>query len=796
AAVLASVAATDGTLYRVDGDAVTPLTVGAEVRSGDKLHTAPGTGAELELDDGSVVEISERAALTLDSGRIGQTVRLARGQVIVQAADQGAGQLHVATGDCDVGVKGTVFTVSRGTRGSRVSVLEGEVEVTQGRANTVLLPGEQLATGTGVEPVDLHEEVAWSRNLDEHLALLEELAGFEHDIAGVMLRGDRHESRLLGLVPRDTAVYIAMPNVGLAVTEARELLEQRVEESEVLRSWWIEEVEPSNVETELDMAFEHLAGLGDTMGDELVVSMQVDADGELATVALLAELADRDGFVSELNEILSDMTPPTGDHAGELDEVLLVDDPLALAPPDAGDVARPGLDAPTGTASGSEAGEPAPADAASAYGASPGLSADVVGPLYVWATDGLLVATPSVAALQEIARAQLDGAASGFVGTPFHARLTQEYGRGIDWLTALDAGSLVDASVASAGAPDGEDVRGALDYLGISDVELVILSQKREDETSARSEATVTFGRPRRGMAAWLAEPAPMGALEYIAPDASAMVAFVVDEPSALLSDVIGLVDILEPGASDELRSSEAQEGLALIDGLASAFGGEVAIALDGPWLPQPGLKIIAEVYDPAALDSAVASAIDKLNDLAATDGGPQVTLTSESAGGRVVYTISSTDLPVELHYLINDGYLVAGPSRALLERAVRYRDSGVNLATSPEFLAKLPADGGMNFSALAYQDLGSAVGQLVGRTGLGSASLTDEQSAALGAASETLASTLAYAYAGDNEITFASTGPAGANALGMSLLGILSGNGSWDLSIAPEADAPDRDAP
>ena len=54
--------------------------------------------------------------------------------------------------------------------------------------------------------------------------------------------------------------------------------------------------------------------------------------------------------------------------------------------------------------------------------------------------------------------------------------------------------------------------------------------------------------------------------------------------------------------------SSVTHETMALTD-IASAFAGEVTIALDGPMLPVPAWKIVAEVYDPGRIQTAFRSA-------------------------------------------------------------------------------------------------------------------------------------------------------------------------------------------
>jgi hypothetical protein len=59
------------------------------------------------------------------------TIRLGRGSVMVEAAKRRKGHLFVDTGDCRVAVTGTLFGVSAGVKGSRVSVVQGEVHVAQ-----------------------------------------------------------------------------------------------------------------------------------------------------------------------------------------------------------------------------------------------------------------------------------------------------------------------------------------------------------------------------------------------------------------------------------------------------------------------------------------------------------------------------------------------------------------------------------------------------------------------------------------------------------------------------------------
>ena len=63
---------------------------------------------------------------------------------LVEAAKQRRGRLEIATPDSLVSVKGTIFGVSWGLKGSRVSVVQGEVQVVHSGVSKLLHRGEQF----------------------------------------------------------------------------------------------------------------------------------------------------------------------------------------------------------------------------------------------------------------------------------------------------------------------------------------------------------------------------------------------------------------------------------------------------------------------------------------------------------------------------------------------------------------------------------------------------------------------------------------------------------------------------
>src|SRR5262249_14674071 len=149
-------------------------------------------------------------------------------------------RLAVATSDSFVTVKGTIFAVSRGIKGTRVSVVEGEVKVDAAQQTRLLHRGDQASSTAALEEPGVAADVAWSRDQAKYLALLGEFSRIEKKLAAMPGPSMRYEARLLQYLPEDTAVYVSVPNLGSTIAQATQLFEERVRESEVLRAWWNE----------------------------------------------------------------------------------------------------------------------------------------------------------------------------------------------------------------------------------------------------------------------------------------------------------------------------------------------------------------------------------------------------------------------------------------------------------------------------------------------------------------------------------------------------------------------------
>jgi hypothetical protein len=263
-----------------------------------------------------------------------------------------------------------------------------------------------------------------------------------------------------------------------------------------------------------------------------------------------------------------------------------------------------------------------------------------------------------------------------------------------------------------------------------------------------------------------------MGALEFISPDANIVAAFVVKDPVALVDDLFGTLSTVDPKFSEHLGEFQNSTGLDIRKDFAAPLGGEFAFAVDGPLLPTPSWKMVFEVYDPAHLQQTFERVVDKMNQMAASEGKKGFQWDRSDIGGHSYYTLKSLDLGLEVNYTYTNGYLIAGPSLALIDRAVKYHESGYTLLNSPRFVAALPEDKQANFSALIYQNLAPVLSGIAKRVGGITNSLPEDQRKGIG--SLVGGPVLAYAYAQGDHISFALNGEEGpiglkpSNLIGM----------------------------
>ena len=276
----ATVASVNGSVYRVTDSSMTLMQPGDQLGRGERIRTARDSSAVVSLKDGSQVEMRERAEFFVSENSTGTTINLARGNVIVEAAKQLDGNhLYVATSDSLTSVVGTVFSVNNGTKGTRVSVVEGEVHVNFAGKDEKLLPGDQTTTTVNVERVPVQMEVAWSRNAERYAQIVAGLSAVRRELNTVQRPGVRHSTRFLNLLPEGTVLYAALPNLATTLSESNRIMQERIQQNPALREWWEKENSSDTDKANVNQIMGRVREFGEYLGDEIVVAARDGPDG-------------------------------------------------------------------------------------------------------------------------------------------------------------------------------------------------------------------------------------------------------------------------------------------------------------------------------------------------------------------------------------------------------------------------------------------------------------------------------------------------------------------------------------
>ena len=723
----------NGILYLISENETRPLSPGEKLQGGERLRSDSSPGAEVSLADGSRVELDARTQFFVTENPEGITVHLERGSIIVQAAKQGQRHLYVKTDDCLVSVTGTIFSVNTGVKGSRVSVVEGEVHVDNAGEDKVLHPGDQVATNPIINAVPVQEEISWSRNADRYSKLLSELASLRKEVDEKVTRpAARYSTRLLDIVPDSTVLYVGIPNLSNTLGEAHRILQERIQQSPLLREWWEKQQSCSKGCLTLDQVIDKVREAGAYFGDEIVLTVQSNSQGIPEAPLVIAALKDPTGFKAYLREQLASIN-----QGGKNDpHFKLIDDPAMVV-------------------------EETPERW-----------------IYIYIHGDILAASTKVASLQAL-EAGLKTPGSGvFASSALHNQIADVYREGAGIIVAADLQKIISSSVQSGPASPGKERRtSAAQRLGLLSLRHFIL-QVKDIDGKPQTRAVLSFSEPKQGIPSWLASPGPMGSLEFISPDATIVGAFVVKQPAALIDELLGAIGTLEPGLKQELDTFKNSTGLDIRDDIAAPLGGEFAFAIDGPILPKPSWKLIFEVKDANHLQNTIEQLLVKMNEIESAHGAAKSTLNRENVNGHTFYTLKCGTGAVEVHYAYEDGYLIAAPNRGLVDQSLRYHQSETSLLMSARFKAILPADGNASFSAILYQNLAPIFGPLA-KFGGTAGNLTPENQAALNTMAE-IKPSLGYVYAREDRIIIGSSSEDGV--FGLSPSSLLGMPGSFGL--------------
>ena len=700
----AVVLAANGPVYRVTDKQNQPLQAGEKIQRGERLRTAKGSTAIVKLADGTQIEMAERSEFSLADSPTGTTINLNRGNVIVEAAKQKKDQhLYVKTDDALVSVIGTIFSVNNGTKGSRVSVVEGEVHVEHDSKDTKLLPGDQVTTSVSIEPVAIKREVSWSRNAARYDEMLVEAAKLKQELAALPRPGVRTSTRILDVMPEGTVFYVALPNLSETLTASYNLVKQRVEQNPELNAWVNKQPAKANQALGFaDKAFAQMREFGSQLGEEITMSFELNTQGSPGEPLFVADLRNASALRAAIEQL---------NNAA----IQIVDDPASAQ-------AAAGKD------------------------------------FFVWLNGDLFAASPKLANLQRLAVSLKTE--SRFKATSFYASIAKRYSEGTSVVVAADLEKITPQI-----AGKDQKANAASVQLGLTNFKHLI-AEIKDGNSKSQNSAELTFSQANKGIASWLAQPAPMGSLNYISADANVVGAVVIKDPAAMADNLINALKAVEPKFGEEMAKFETEHGLSLRNDIAAPLGGEFAVALDGPLLPTPSWKIVVEVYDQARMQQTFERIVGELNRLAQESSKKGFTLDKAEQSGQIFYTIKSLDFPVEVHYAYTNGYLVIAPSQALIDRALRYRDSGYTIMRSARFVASLPEDKQANFSAMLYQNLAPIVNPIAKTMGNINEKMRGGQMGAITAMAND-APSLAYAYSYGDRITLSVNTDKGALNLG-----------------------------
>jgi hypothetical protein len=697
----------DGKLYRVAELATTPVAAGESLKAGEPVRTSAGSRAVLELADGTRVEMRERSQVSLVGTHDGVRINLDRGSVIVEAAKQRNGHLYVGTNDCTVSVVGTVFAVSTGVKGSRVSVLEGEVHVAQAtQAEQAIYPGQQITTTQALTATPIQDEISWSGNIDTHLAMLRALAdvnAFLHDrVPGPQLR---YQSSLLSLVPENTVVYGAFPNLSSTLGQAYDLFHQKITQNASLSKWWATaNQQRSSSDLTLEELIGHIRNLGDQLGSEVVIAVTGSGNGP-QDIMVLADARNPSGVLQEITTLAQ--------RTSQQSPMRVLTNPAQLAT----------------------------------------FNADDRGPV-AFVGNSLLVLASSPKAVSQVVSAQI-AHTSGFASRPFYTSIQQAYSQGAGVLFAVDLASVF------SGQPSGP-----ARMTGLGGTDRLVVEQKQVAGKTI-TKAQLSFTGARTGMAAWLASPASMGALEFVSPQAYGLGSVVTQDAGTILREFLNYTSAGELRIDNNLEQFQSETGIDLQGDFAETLGGEFLFAMDGPFLPTPSWKVVVEVYNSARLQNTIERLINQANAHVATTNASTYTISSESVGGQIYYRVHpATGTGPEFDYTFALGYMVAAPSRALVSQALQYQQSRSSIANSAKFRSMIAADGNDFCSAILYQDLTQAASSIASYVPSAVGGITTQQLQTLRQTVELTPPTLVCATGESNRIVMGYQGDLGFNVL------------------------------
>jgi hypothetical protein len=253
------------------------------------------------------------------------------------------------------------------------------------------VPVNKQAQVPSIAPVAVKDEVAWSRKAGQYAQMLATLAAVRKDLVAIPRPGVRNSTHLLDLMPADTVVYAALPNLANTIAESHRVIQERISQNPALREWWEKEA------------------VRQTTKIWIRRSKRFDSSVTISVMKLPCQLRSMANTKPDAPLVLAELKNSTG-----LREFM----EQQVAKYSAGQTGKPDIQFVE---------DPSKAIASSTDG-------EKKEQLYVWIQNDLLAASPKLQQLQSLQQSQAGGGTSGFTGTPFHDRIAQEYSEGAESL--------------------------------------------------------------------------------------------------------------------------------------------------------------------------------------------------------------------------------------------------------------------------------------------------------------------------------------------------------------------------